>query len=67
MDEAVALIDAGAIVISIAITYAIGVHFSRGMSSVPQLERQNSFTAAMQMFARVINIQLSAIKGTLSI
>ena len=62
LDEAVALRDTGAAVISIGITDAIDVDFLRGMSSAPQLEGQNYFTATD--FGVLNEIQRTVVEGT---
>ena len=62
LDEAMALRDTGAAVISIGITDAIDIDFLRGMSSAPQLEGQNYFTATD--FGVLNEIQRTVVEGT---
>ena len=62
LDEAMALRDTGAAVISIGITDAIDVDFLRGLSSAPQLEGQNYFTATD--FDVLNEIQKTVVEGT---
>ena len=62
LDEARALRDTGADVISIGITNNIDEDFLKGMSSAPQLEGQNYFTATD--FAVLNEIQKTVVTGT---
>ncbi len=62
LDEAMALKDSGATVISIGITDNIDVDFLREMSSPPQLEGQNYFTATD--FNALQQIQSTVVEGT---
>ena len=62
LDEARALKDSGATVISIGITDNIDVDFLREMSSPPQLEGQNYFTATD--FNALQQIQRTVVEGT---
>ena len=62
LDEARALRDTGAVVISIGITDAIDEDFLKGMSSAPQLLGQNYFTATD--FGVLIDIQKIVVEGT---
>ena len=62
LNEARALRDTGAAVISIGITNAIDENFLKGMSSAPQLEGQNYFTATD--FSVLREIQRSVVEGT---
>ena len=62
LDEAQALKDTGAAVISIGITDNIDLDFLREMSSRPQLENQNYFTATD--FGVLNEIQRNVVEGT---
>lgn len=62
LDEAQTLKDTGATVISIGITAGVDADFLRGMSSSPQIENQNYFTAAD--FDVLNEIQKSVVEGT---
>ena len=62
LDEARALIDTGASIISIGITDAIDEDFLKGMSSAPQLLGQNYFTATD--FGVLNEIQKTVVEGT---
>ena len=62
LDEAKALRDTGASVISIGITDAIDEDFLKGMSSAPQLLGQNYFTATD--FSVLSEIQKTVVEGT---
>ena len=62
LDEAKALRDTGASVISIGITDAIDEDFLKGMSSAPQLLGQNYFTATN--FDVLNEIQKTVVEGT---
>ena len=62
LDEARALRDTGAVVISIGITNRIDEDFLKGMSSAPQLEGQNYFTATD--FGVLNEIQKTVVTGT---
>ena len=65
LDEAKALRDTGAAVISIGITDAIDEDFLKGMSSAPQLLGQNYFTATD--FGVLSEIQKTVVEGTCQI
>ena len=65
LNEARALRDTGAVVISIGITNAIDEDFLKGMSSAPQLEGQNYFTATD--FGVLNEIQKTVVTGTCEI
>ena len=62
LDEAKALRDTGASIISIGITDAIDEDFLKGMSSAPQLLGQNYFTASD--FGVLNEIQKTVVEGT---
>ena len=62
LDEAKALKDSGATVISIGITDNIDADFLREMSSPPQIEGQNYFTATD--FNALQQIQRTVVEGT---
>ena len=62
LDEAMALRDTGASIISIGITDAIDEDFLKGMSSAPQLLGQNYFTATN--FDVLNEIQKTVVEGT---
>ena len=62
LDEARALKDSGVTVISIGITDNIDLDFLREMSSPPQLEGQNYFTATD--FTALNEIQRTVVEGT---
>lgn len=62
LDEARALKDTGAKIISIGITDSIDVDFLREMSSPPQIEGQNFFTASN--FDALAQIQSTVVEGT---
>ena len=62
LNEAKALRDTGATAISIGVTNNIDVDFLKGLSSSPQLEGQNYFTATD--FATLDEIQKSVVEGT---
>ena len=62
LDEAMALKDTGALVIPIGITDAVDVEFLREMSSPPQLEGQNFFTATD--FDALNEIRRTVVEGT---
>ena len=62
LDEAKALRDTGAVVISIGITDAIDEDFLKGMSSAPQLLGQNYFTATN--FDVLNEIRKTVVQGT---
>ena len=62
LNEAKALHDTGATVISIGVTNNIDADFLKGMSSSPQVEGQNYFTAAD--FAVLNQIERAVVHGT---
>ena len=62
LNEAKVLRDTGATVISIGVTNNIDADFLKGMSSSPQLEGQNYFTATN--FDVLGEIQKSVVEGT---
>ena len=62
LDEAKALRDSGVTVISIGITDNIDVDFLREMSSPPQIEGRNYFTATD--FNALLQIQNTVVEGT---